>query len=402
MQRLKETQAHERIIFEKEVRRARKEAFKSSSSLVNLQEELKSARNKYTLMREEMEGQRRMKNEKEQVALQTRSQLAGLQEELEALKKRLSITEEERDGLKMSLKEEEVARVAAEGAIALPISQEDDEFASPRKRRRGERPSLKENMDPLAGFDEDAELMALKEDLRLEKKLRTRAEEEAHFLKMECQFGVCSCRIAETQRNTYIHDNTFETLVQQGNQHGKSEHMIIETAADLMPIDPALGSSPSETRDLDQRISDQAQIIFSPNSGTFSKAPSPIRPTFSDPNEPASTALPASPPPQESITQSPPLPHVDTLPQTPRPLPRPPMQQPRTISTTTTVPLKADDLIFSPAPNTPGGISREEALEQIRLRRGRARSFAVGLTSTPGKGVDGAIRTTSAPVGRGS
>ena len=401
MQRLRETQAHERTIFEKEVRRARKEAFKSSSSLVNMQEELKSVRNRYTLMREEMESQRRMKNAKEQEAIQTQCQLTELQEELEVLRKSLSVTEEEREGLKNALREEEVAKAAAEGVIALPISRDDDEFASPRKRRREERQSLKENLDPLATNDDDVELMALKEDLRLEKRLRTKAQEETHFLKMECQFGVCSCRVAERQGASYVHDATFGTPVQESQENGILNDRKPNSMPDLMPIDPALESSLSETTELDQRISDQAQIIFSPNSGTFSKAPSPMRPNFFDSNEPASTALPQSPLLKAPTSPSPQIP-VDPLPQTPRPLPRPPIQQPRTISTTTVVPLRADDVLFSPAPNTPGGISREEALEQIRLRRGRARSFAVGRGGTPAKGVDGATRTISAPVGRGS
>ena len=407
LQGTKEKQAHERTIFEKEVRRARKEAFKSSSSLVSLQDELKNARNRYTLMREEMESQRRKSDEKEQEAFQFQCQLAGLKEELDDLRKVLRVTEEEREGLKMVLKGDEVLKAASEGAIALPISGDEDEFTSPRKRRREERQSLKENVDPLATNDEDAELMALKEDLRLEKRLRTKAEEEMHFLKMECQFGVCSCRIAEREGTYYVHDGKF--LVQdqaaEGTEATDTKH------ADLNPdeilIDVAVETSPPKAENAEPQISDPAGITFSPNSGTFSK--SPARPSFANQEELVPTSLQITPPAQSTPIATPPpfQPSIDeTLPQTPRPLPQPPMRQPRTISTTTitTIPLKPEEAVFSPpAPNTPGGISREQALEQIRLRRGRARSFAVGLGGTPGKGVgvDGGRREISAPAGKG-
>lgn len=53
---------------EKEVRRARKEAFKSSSDLFKSQEESKTARNKYTLIKKESEAQRRRAAEKEKEA----------------------------------------------------------------------------------------------------------------------------------------------------------------------------------------------------------------------------------------------------------------------------------------------------------------------------------------------
>ena len=390
------------------MRRARKEAFKSSSLLVSLQEELKNTRNRYTLVREEIESQRRKSDEKEQDAFQLQRQLVELHEELDSLRKRLCVTEEEREGLKMALKEEEVAKIAAEGAIALPVSGEDDEFASPRKRRREERQSLKENVDPLARDDEDAELMALKEDLRLEKRLRTKAEEETHFLKMECQFGVCSCRIAEREGSNYVHDSKFDTRVQAAEKGEAADNKISHTSSNEMLIDVAVESSPSEAENVEQRISDQARIIFSPNSGTFSK--SPIQPTFTNHEASNPPSLQATNPVQSTptTTPSPPSPPSinEILPQTPRPLPQPPIRQPRTISATTvtTIPLKLEEAVFTPpAPNTPGGISREEALEQIRLRRGRARSFAARLGGTPGKGVgrDGGRREISAPAGKG-
>ena len=161
-------------------------------------------------MREEMEAQRRLKDEQEQETTQAQKQTAVLLEEAEELNKRLEIAEREKALLKMTLAKEEVARIASEGSIALPSLPTEDEFASPRKRRRTDRESsLKENVDPeRSGLrEEDDELQNLKDHLQQERRLRTRAEEEAQFLKMECQFGVCSCRIAEQKGTRYVHDN---------------------------------------------------------------------------------------------------------------------------------------------------------------------------------------------------
>ena len=486
-------------MLEKEVRRARKEAFKSSSALVQTQEELKIARNRGTLMREETEGQRRvneemelevgrareqlerlreelesqrqMKDEIEQEALQSREQLGALLEEFGSLRERLQASEEDRDALSQAMNAEKVARVAAEVVTALPLSREIGQVASPRKRRRDERESEREHRDPLGmemledEYEEDKdELMTLKEDLRNEKRLRTDAEELAHFMRMECQFGCCACRLAERKGERYVHDKEFAAKMEKmretekrpqeqmreaeqipgeqkqedarkqenGQKHGddqmqedKQEKKAAqeqvwvqepqqeqaevlnddEEIAEIMLVDPAPPESLEEQRqEPDMQPADEELIVFSPTSGTFSKATSPLRPTFTEETECHSSAqATASTQPAETPVTPPAQPKSQQigLPFTPRPLPNLPYPAPRTISTTTTVPLKADDSIFCPAPSTPGGISREEALEQIRLRRGRARSFAVSGTPKKGKDGEAARRQISAPGGSG-
>ncbi|KAG8528805.1 uncharacterized protein KY384_006494 [Bacidia gigantensis] len=410
LQKVKEAQTHERKIYEKEIRRARKEAFKASSTLVNCQDELKGARNKFTLMREEAEEHRRKKDVIEQEALQAKGELAGLQEEVDALRKRLDIAEQERDTLKMTVNQEDVARMASAGSIALPLSAADDEFSSPRKRRRHEEGSLKENFDPEAPVEDDAELMALREDLRSQKRLRLKAEDEAHFLKMECQFGVCSCRVAEMQGVEYVHDNSFARQIQEDSgKYNTGNPISVESTKEGPTISSTVPTMTAMDDDAEQP-SEEGLLTFSPTSGTFSKAPSPIRPEFLvNACNVIADNRPSTPPQKCQSTQSPPATHHGHLPQTPRPLPEATtlQQPPRTVShfttSTSTVPLKADDPVFSPAPNTPGGISREEALERIRQRRGRARSFAVGIGGTPGRGSvrEGERREISAPVSTG-
>lgn len=401
LQRSKETQAHAQSIYEKEVRRARKEAFKSSSALVKLQEELKSARNKYTLMREEVDVQRRKVNTKEQETFAAQYQLAELQEEMEKQRQQNKIIEEERDTLKTSLKEEEVARIAAEGAIALPLSRDGEELASPKKRsRRSE--SMKENVDPEAPELQD-QLESMRELLRMQKRMRLRADDRVHFMKMECQFQCCSCRVAERQGVEYVHDNTLATQmadmaskIAEGYEKPASGPVIEsppQQMAQPVPV-PASAqdqqpSTPPRQPSFQRESTDQDLLTFSPTTGTFYKVPSPIKASFSPPiqeipelSTPAPQSTPqATNPPSLPTSPIPSTPSF-TLSHTPRPFP---MLQPRTISytKTVTIPLK-DDPPFTPAPATPGGISREDALEQIRQRRGRARSIAAG-NGTPRK-----------------
>lgn len=358
-----------------------------------MQEELKSARNKYTLMREEMDVQRRKVGAKEQETFAAQHLLVDLQEDLAKLRQQNKAVEGQRDALKTALKGEEIARIAAEGAIGLPTSGDDDEFASPKKSsREQDRESLKENVDPEAPQVEE-ELLMLKEGLRMEKRMRLRADDQVHFMKMECQFQCCSCRVAERQGIDYVHDDTL------AKQMGEMAAKIVEeyeSVPEKLPEpvqeparEPEQDRPRTPTRPpLEQRETSEQLLNFSPATGTFHKLPSPVKASSPEqipvPSPPA-TPTTQTPTPQPAHIPTSPLRETTTFnyPITPRPLPNPP---PRTISytKTVTIPLK-DDLPFSPAaPMTPGGISREEALEQIRQRRGRARSIAVG-NGTPRK-----------------
>ncbi|MCJ1475582.1 hypothetical protein MMC13_004245 [Lambiella insularis] len=459
MQRLKENQAHSQTLYEKEVRRARKEAFKSSSALVKLQEELKTTRNKYTLVREDVEIQRRKVENREQEAFAAKYELVGIQEELEEAKQRLKITEEERDALKTSLKEEEVARVAAEGKIPLPSSSGSDEFSSPRKSRRE---SGKENMDPFVFEDAteavqgEDDLSQLKVELEREKRWRLRAVELIDFMKAECQFSRCSCRIAARQGNTCIHGDGEAILETAVESHYAKSHALLDILSTPKQSSPKV--APSTGYQEEDDADSEPLIEFSPTTGTFRTLHFPVRDTpselptpsrlFSD--EPALLV-----PPMNAIllSQSPSLLSIgeatskpatsqspDLLPagadgdsdkdagnhdtnQSPPPsipsTPQNPTQRlpfrPQTAATTsriisntitTTIPLvdpatPAGKIPFTPTANmlpySPAStMTREEALEQIRQRRGRARSIAAG-NGTPRKAME-VRRDISAPT----
>ncbi|KAJ5204951.1 uncharacterized protein N7498_005830 [Penicillium cinerascens] len=236
----KERQAHERSIFEKEIRKARKEAFRAGSTLVKVQEELKHTKSESKAIKDELAAERESKDKAKQEAFERAYALAGLTEELEVLKGQLrsmqasnhSSTLEMRaheirreDFGRLSLTEGDLAflttprrpkRVAPDSArSSIPeMESADIAEATPPKRLR-----LSECTTPveveqttittsLSHLDAEA-LEDLKEELDRERRRRTEAEEMVHFMNIECQFERCSCRLAESQGRRYIYDKEY-------------------------------------------------------------------------------------------------------------------------------------------------------------------------------------------------
>lgn len=413
LHRTKETNSHSQALYEREVRRARKEAFRSSSMLLKAQEELKSARNKYTLMREQAEEQGRKIEEQAQKTFSTRYQLVSIQEEIKTLAQQKTIIEEERDALKRSLKVEELARIAAEGQIALPASKKGDEFASPAKKTRNfRRESFKENMDPSVSASQE-QITALRHEIYIEKKTRQKAEDQIHFMKMECQFRCCSCRVAEHQGVEYIHEDLMSIEAISTTPHVGPSSKEDEADPFFEPTTARPVRSPFQDQELEPLIK------FSPTTGTFHKTPSPLKQltSYKFPNSPRTPIIsppdspthgPSTPCPlsrKGSATQ--PIPTAST-PFPIRPLPTPlfganTVAQTHAIKTVTTfIPL-----VTTPAPtkqlpfNPEATMTREQALEQIRARRGRARSIATGQ-GTPRRLMEVSVdrRDISAPAGK--
>lgn len=180
------------------MRKARKEAFKSSSAVVKLQEELKNTRSTLRVTQSSLDTERRKTQQRDQETFNAQYKLVAVEEQLEKLQAQLQIVEEEREALKKSLQEEEVARIAAEGRIALPASAQDEDLLrspskqSPRKRA----PSVsgdedKENTGVIT--KKSLDMKALLQDLAHERIRRENAEEMTEFLRLECQFRCCSC-----------------------------------------------------------------------------------------------------------------------------------------------------------------------------------------------------------------
>ncbi|KAJ0107324.1 hypothetical protein J7T55_015790 [Diaporthe amygdali] len=201
--RTKETHAHTQTLWEKEIRRMRKETFKSQSAIVDLQEQLNAARAAQKLAEASLEREKERSAAREQEAFQARYNQVGLQEQLEKIRselnqalERVKLVEQERDAFKTLAKtEEDVARIASEGRLPLPpASQEDeeDEFASPRKSNDSRAVSLS-LIDIKSSAASEMEIEELTRLWQWEKQRADRAADQVEYLEAECSLRACSC-----------------------------------------------------------------------------------------------------------------------------------------------------------------------------------------------------------------
>ncbi|KAK2765760.1 hypothetical protein FQN53_006840 [Emmonsiellopsis sp. PD_33] len=474
---LKERQAHERAVFEKEVRRARKEAFRAGSALVKAQEELKSSRGELKTLKDELTSEREAKEAAKQEAFERAYALAGLTEELEVLKgkarsmetdNKLDLLEAKAEELRgetpktrtplaerdigastptpRRLKLDHTLEPRSSGRKSgIPYQTASPRLGSPLKTKVSRRSSCKENEDPELPSANDDLIEELKEGLEWERRSRVRAEDMIHFLKMECQFHRCSCRLAELQGVRYVHDAEWDAKTQ-----AKEEKPQEKTVPQIPPQDiqsPKQASFPAQrsptppplnTAPRPQTPPMEPLVAFCPDTGTFkSVAPCPLQNDMAidPPAEPRFTNRQASPLLQEPqflpLPVSPPAvagPEIEMEDRQPAEVPTEPSVQvhhpfhpatqppamfdsantssrPRSLhidtahfpardelagsrtptmadtmasTTTTTIPLHSENYSSNastdcPIPGTP--FTREEALAQIRARRGRAQTL---------------------------
>ncbi|KAF1938924.1 hypothetical protein EJ02DRAFT_382770 [Clathrospora elynae] len=283
---------------------ANNEKLRHSSMIPQLQTKIQGLQR--SLQRAESDA--RFKGEE---ASQYKNQVYGLQveiesvssrlgDELQTLQDRLRLVEGERDALKASLQEEEVMRIAAEGYIPLPTAateEDEDEFGSPIRSPRKPRNLLredddKENVSPKKGA---VDLRFLHQELAIEKRLRERAQDQIDFMKMECQFQCCSCRIAENRGKQYVHDDEFDSQMERikrsipvltppQSSHGDD---IIDVVIKKEPVEDERPLTPPETGSdntvlLHQPVSGSDTVVaFSPSTGTFRSIPSPAKTNIS-------------------------------------------------------------------------------------------------------------------------
>lgn len=256
LQSVRERQAHERQVFEKEVRKARKDAFRAGSALVKAQEDLKESRAEARNLRAETQYEKLEKEKSKQESFERAYTLAGLVEEVEVMREKMRAMEAAHE---TELLEQQSRATQREGENLLFAGKqhqeseehtprlsethnrqkmlETDETARARQNRferilpAGAPPS--EPLAPMrcsvglptyqskhpkqerpkdATADVHEQLVVLSAELQWENKLRTRAEELVHFLQMECQFNVCACRVAEKNGRRFIHDKGYEEL----------------------------------------------------------------------------------------------------------------------------------------------------------------------------------------------
>ncbi|KZF24056.1 hypothetical protein L228DRAFT_281168 [Xylona heveae TC161] len=406
---------------EKHHKRAVKDAMKTSSAIVGLQGELKTAREDLNSTKSSFEMERVKSKKREEEAFQAQFKLIGVEEELARAKQQIKLLEGERDALKTNLKEEEVARIAAQGQIALPVSRDDAEFGSPKAERK---PAIKPN----ALIEEEVEeLDMIKDQLDREKMRADEAEELVQFMQRECQLGICACQLAKQKNSEYIYDKQLhehvkrrraneastpnapqvpEASVAPNPSHIEPEiksEAVVPLATEERPQQkqqeqlsrPTLAAEARATPEPPQSAdAEEPAVMFSPSSGTFHANPTQqaetadtivpeeqhMRSRHTQEREPHRSMLASS---MSAVTPSFSSSAGPFL-QTPaRRIATP--AYPHTHAATRTIPLAppADFIDHHDALGLQK-MSREEALEQIRQRRGRARSIAAG-TFTPRK-----------------
>ncbi|KAK3070840.1 hypothetical protein LTR53_009731 [Teratosphaeriaceae sp. CCFEE 6253] len=434
----KEQHSSQHAVYEKELRRARKEAYKSSSAVIKLQEELKATRNSLRGCHSKLDEERQRVQRREQDAFSAQYRLAAVQEEMDKLGANLKIVEEEREALKMTLREDELSRIAAKGMIALPMSKDDDDLCA----LPGKRSPLSDDKENVGVVPKRIlESKRLEEELLQELMRREHAEQMVEFLGLECRFRCCRCRSSHADVRSKTSGELAETLdsvvasmkaASSPEQEAGADAMDMETSDEqsehllLAPGDPDLGSGvenqphPSPAKPeadepaADDRVDHEVDrsMTMTADEG-FSLAPHPstapaeaeratVDSVGSNANEPDEPDEPSTPPlisrPSNSSHHPPLL---------------------RTITTTTTVPMhftpisKPMHFTLEDAENIPPAthdnaiaeseptFDRAAALAAIEYRRGRAKSFQAGHL-TPRKqmleGVGAQRRDISAPA----
>ncbi|EGO56042.1 hypothetical protein NEUTE1DRAFT_82979 [Neurospora tetrasperma FGSC 2508] len=216
--RAKESLAHTQAIWEKEIRKARKEAFKAQSDIVELQKQLKSTRTALKTAEtelhtsraaqkaaeEELEQQKGRTQAREQEAIEARNVLAGLQEQLNKALEHINTLEMERDAFKALAKSEELARIAAEGKIPLPESKDVEMGGMEPPQPEDDFAALKSYIHHTADLSHSAtsesEIEELKELWQWEKQRADRALELIAFMEVECNLKMCAGARAASKR----------------------------------------------------------------------------------------------------------------------------------------------------------------------------------------------------------
>ncbi|KAG0158370.1 hypothetical protein PDIDSM_5884 [Penicillium digitatum] len=339
----KERQAHERSIFEKEIRKARKEAFRAGSTLVKLQEELKHAKSEVRALKDEVGAEREAKDKAKQEAFERAYALAGLTEELQVLKEKFRALETENHSSTLEVRAHEIRKEdfgrlsIAEGDLAFlttprrtkraaagsvrspaPAREEDHVEATPPKRPRlsdcvHKTESEQPESETVAELNADL-LEEMKEELVYERRRRVAAEDMVHFLNIECQFERCSCR-SRRKRKLVLSKPAFNKLVSTkpiltqpapprlahpllhplhpvhqttapqvlSLQHSiyQEEHEPSRTPLAAPPVPVHQHTAPTvkaEPIDLHKmQMPAEPLITFSPETGTFTAFPSPLR-----------------------------------------------------------------------------------------------------------------------------
>jgi hypothetical protein len=203
----------------------------------------------------------------------------GLQEQLDQALEKLKTAEQERDAFRtLARNDEDVARIAAEGRLPLPPAEtgpdgEDDEFASPAKKRRVSSINL---LDVKSSASSEAEIEELSRLWQWEKQRAERIAEHLEFVQLECKLKCCPCAKSQPQ---------LSVIASSGTPRRRPDPVKIADAGDL-PILSETGAAPptnaaggmkaslspvakSKTEMLKQQSVMTTSTLFVPRDGIF-------------------------------------------------------------------------------------------------------------------------------------
>lgn len=443
LQTAKERQSHERVVFEKEIRKVRKEAFRAGSALVKLQEELKHSRAESKGLKDEVLSERQARENAKQEAFERTYALASLTEELEVLKGRLRSVEANNhsdtleaqaqrihkvDIGRLSLAEGDLAflttprkhKRSAEDSVNSPIPEAaTPSYQTPPKRQRvSDVTTEEENRDIITPQGQRGTITELQDDLEYERQRAAELEEMIHFMQMECQFKACSCRLAESRGEAFVHDKEYAHRMSRTKEDeaAKRSEMVKEqpgpatdtagkpsldmhASTSQAAVDGEIGTKEEANEPVGEPL-----ITFSPATGTFRTIPSPARAAVEEPqgepmvisrsvesgSHPHSASVsserfskrrtpPSSTAPKKYATvrsADPARPTSHLKSSTLMPQHQEPNIDTNTkgYQTTKTIPLRSESPPSHDTPVEGTPINRETALAQIRARRGRANS----------------------------
>ncbi|KAK6592100.1 hypothetical protein H4I96_11960 [Botrytis cinerea] len=378
--RAKETHSHTQALWEKEIRRARKEGFKSQSVVVKLQEELKSSRDTLRMVQGGLEQEKARSVKREQEAFTAKYQLVEVQEKLTRLQEKIQLVEQERDAFKTIAKNEEIARIAAEGHIPLPQSTK-DEFPSPKNDRK--------SIDAMAlasGAGQE-ELDELRRKLDWEIQRANRALDQVEFLEMESSIHVCEPK-SNKRKSTDTQEHRDESTRQSKTQ--KTNTVFVPSEGIFKSVPEETAAEPVENTSLDTKnaIRTNTGNFYSTTKRTTS--PKATRSLQSPINFPENEVRGETDPEDLSVSTT-----------TRIPLASPSEEQKIEFAPSTPKSLTLPNGTIDPA--LTATVSREEALAMIRERRGRARSLAEGKMTPRKQMVEGGSRRDiSAPAATGT
>lgn len=199
---------------------------------------MKTARTAAKINEECITREKERSHAREQEAFTARYQIVGVQEQLEKALERIKVVEQERDAFKTAAKNEEVARLAVEGRIPLPVSEElDDEFNSPNKKlKKRKRDSVKDggrvslsSMEIVSSVASELEIEDLSMQVMRERQRADRAQEMIEFLQAECQMHVCPCSKSKTKSHSTSQQQQQTKSLTKSTRRVSTEIVIEET-----------------------------------------------------------------------------------------------------------------------------------------------------------------------------